>query len=381
MLRVPVKPALVSWARDRASYSLDELSGRFPNLQAWERGDILPTLKQLEAFAKATHVPFGYFFFSEPPVETVPIPDFRTRASISSRRPSPDLLDTLYRCQARQDWYQGFARSSDEPELEFVGSAQIDDDVVETAARMRHALGFELCERRRWVGWTHALRRLMQNAEKLGILAMVSASVPSNNRRRLDVQEFRGFAIADPWAPLVFVNAADTRTAQMFMLAYEFAHIWSGTSALSDADVTCVPDRPAERWCHCVAMEFLLPIHALRDAFDRGTSLESELERLARRFKVSALVVLRRLRDANQLSQEQFQTACNSELRRLHATPKRGSGASYLSQAERVSKRFARGLIESTLEGRTAFTEAFRLLGLKKLASFDALRRDLGVGY
>ena len=161
MLRAPVKPGLVSWARDRASYSFDELSGRFPNLQGWERGEILPTLKQLEAFAKTTHVPFGYFFLSEPPVETVPIPDFRTSANISSRRPSPNLLDTLYRCQARQDWYQGFARSIDEPELDFVGAARIDDDFVETAARMRHALGFDLCERRRWVGWTHALRHLM----------------------------------------------------------------------------------------------------------------------------------------------------------------------------------------------------------------------------
>lgn len=381
MFRVPVDPALLSWARFRANQSLDSLSGRFPKLQAWERGDIQPTLKQLKAFAKATHVPFGCFYFTEPPDETLPIPDFRTGANISLRRPSPNFLDTFFLCQDRQYWYQDFAQSINEPELEFVGSSQIDEDFVETAARMRHALGFDLCERRRWVGWTHALRHLMEKAEELGILVMVSGSVPSNNRRRLDVQEFRGFAITDPWAPLVFVNAADTKAAQMFMLAYEFAHIWSGTSALSDADVTCVPNRPAERWCHCVAMEFLLPSQALRDAFDQGASLESELERLVRCFKVSALVVLRRLRDANQLSQEQFQTAYDSELRRLHAMPKRGSGASYLSLAERVSKRFARGLIESTLEGRTAVTEAFRLLGLKKLASFDALRRDLGVGY
>lgn len=221
----------------------------------------------------------------------------------------------------------------------------------------------------------------MEKSEELGILAMVSGSVPNNHRRRLDVQEFRGFALADPWAPLVFVNAADTRAAHMFTLAHEFAHVWLGTSALSDADASCVPDRPTERWCHCVAMEFLLPIQVLRGAFDQGASLEAELKRLARRFKVSSLVVLRRLRDANQLSREEFQTAYNSELSRLYAMPKRGSGASYLSLAERVSRRFACGLIESTLEGRTTFTEAFRLLGLKKMASFDELRRDLDMGY
>ena len=381
MVRVPVKPALLRWARERASYSLDALTSRFPKLREWERGEVQPTLRQLELFAKVTHVPFGYLFFSEPPVESVPIPDFRTVANAPVGRPSPDLLDTVYLCQQRQNWYRDFAQFTGEPQLGFVGSARIEDDIVETAAQMRHVLGMDLDERGRIASWTHALQRLIEQADALGILVMVSGVVGSNNRRPLNPQEFRGFALADAWAPLVFVNAADTKAAQMFTLAHEFAHIWLGRSGLSDSDARQESDVASEPWCNRVAAELLVPLDVLRKEFDGSSNLDVELSRLARRFKVSTLVVLRRLRDANRLSQMEFRSAYDTELHRFYAMPKGSGGNFYRTLGARVSKRFARALVVSTLEGQTAFTEAFRMLGLRKMATFNDLARSLGVGY
>ncbi len=79
------------------------LAERFPRLDAWEQGDVRPTLKQLEGFASATHAPIGYFFLSAPSVERMPIPDFRTVGGRHVVRPSPDLLDTIHLCQQRQE--------------------------------------------------------------------------------------------------------------------------------------------------------------------------------------------------------------------------------------------------------------------------------------
>lgn len=381
MNRVTVKPEMLRWACNRAGQSAASLRGRFPKLDLWERGEKQPTLKQLEGFAKATHTPVGYLFLPEPPVERVPIPDFRTVAHERIDHPSPDLLDTLYLCQQRQEWYRDFARSMGEAPLAFVGSVRVADEVVQTAALIRHALALDIDERRQMPTWTDAVRRFIEQADALGVLVMVSGVVGSNNRRKLDPQEFRGFALADDLAPLVFINGADSKAAQMFTLAHELVHIWLGQSALSDAQVASVPEHEVERWCSQVAAELLVPMEVLRAEHDRRADLRAELDRLARRFKVSTLVTLRRIHDAGGVSRQAFWQAYEEELARLRALPKGGGGDFYLTLGARASKRFARALVVSTLEGRSSFTEAFRLLGFKKMATFRDLGRSLGVGF
>ena len=381
MNRVPVKPGLLRWARERAGYDVAALASRFPKLEAWEEGEVQPTFKQLESFAKATHAPIGYFFLKKPPVETVPIPDFRTIGSIHLDRPSPDLLDTIYLCQQRQDWYHNFARSMHEPALEFVGSAHLGDDIVETAALMRQALGLDLVARRHLSTWTEALRQFVETADALGVLVMVSGVVGSNTHRGLDPQEFRGFALADPLAPLIFINGADTKAAQMFTLAHELAHIWLGQSGVSNTEARTVPKQEAEWWCNRVAAELLVPLDALRGELGPNAALQDELSRLALHFKVSTLVVLRRIHDAGQLSRDELWAAYDAELIRLRNFSPGSGGDFYRTLSAHVGKRFARALVGSTLEGRTAFTESFRMLGLKKMATFNKLGRSLGVGH
>lgn len=380
MNRVPVKPELLRWARERAGRDVASLSKPFPSLEAWERGEVQPTLKQLERFARATHTPIGYLFLPEPPVERLPIPDLRTVAGEYAGRPSPDLLDTLYLCQQRQEWYRDFARSMGEVPLPFVGSVDLADDVEGAAARIRTALNFDVEERRQARTWTEALRLFIGQADALGVLVMVSGVVGSNNRRKLDPQEFRGFALADDLAPLVFINGSDTKAAQMFTLAHELAHIWLGRSAVSDAQATRVPDHQVEGWCNRVAAELLVPLALMRAQYTAGDDLRAELDRLARHFKVSTLVVLRRIHDAGALSREQLWQEYDRELERLRALPKGSGGDFYLTQPTRVSRRFARALFESTFEGRTSFIAAFRMLGLKKMATFRELGHRLGVG-
>src|SRR5829696_7333077 len=125
MIRVDVNPELLRWARERAGLATDDLISRFPKLEVWEHGAAKPTLKQIEKFAAATHTPIGFLFLPQPPVENIPIPDFRTVRNRRIQRPTPDLLDTIYICQQRQEWYRDFARSEHISPLSFVGSANI----------------------------------------------------------------------------------------------------------------------------------------------------------------------------------------------------------------------------------------------------------------
>ena len=378
-LHVDVKPELFRWARERAGKDMDTLVHKFPKYREWENGEVRPTLRQLENFAKVVHTGVGYFFLSEPPDEPFPIPDFRTVGGAAVGRPSLNLIHTIYLCQQRQDWYQEFARAEGEDPLPFVGSARLSDDVETVAARMRDALGFDLEERRNLQTWAEALRSFVEKADELGVLVMVSGVVGNNTHRRLNPEEFRGFALADDLAPLIFVNGADTKAAQMFTLAHELAHLWLGETALSDSSPNSTPTGEVESWCNRVAAELLAPLSVVRAEYREEEELSVALQRIAQRFKVSTLVALRRLYDAGGLTRVQFQQAYDAEREKLRSLPRSVGGSFHPTLRSRVGRRFGRALVTSAFEGRTSFTESFRLLGIRKISSMRDFAESLGV--
>lgn len=379
-VRVAVSPPVLRWALDRAGLERAAVEKRFPRFGDWERGERQPTLRQLEQFARVARIAVGFLFLDAPPDEGLPIPDFRTVADCPVRAPSGDLLDIVYQCQERQHWYREYAAVTGESECPLVGTLRPEDDLVEAAARLREALGFDLDARHDCPTWSDALRRFRDRCEASGILVMVSGIVGSNSRRRLDPREFRGFALADSLAPLVFVNGADAKAAQMFTLAHEVAHIALDETGLSDSAVRGAPepDHRTERWCNRLAAEFLVPLSRIRTAYDPAEGTDRSLSRLARRFKVSRPVILRRLRDAGLLTAREYRDLWSQEFDR--ALPNRGGGGDfYATLGSRVGRRFARAIVVSTLEGRATFTESFRLLGIRKAATFETLAKALGV--
>lgn len=379
MERVEIKPDLYQWAIRRSGQKTKDITTRFPKLNDWIGGTSRPTLKQLEKFANTTSTPVGYLFLASPPDEKVPIPDYRKTITTRGNLPSPDLLETIYICQQRQEWYRDFSRSMGDEPLPFVGKVTINDDIVRTATEIRKALSMDIDERSNLPTWTEALRRFITQADTIGILVMVNGVVGSNNYRKLDPQEFRGFALSDDIAPLVFINGADTKAAQMFTLAHEISHIWLGNSALSDAEASEIPSNEIEQWCNKVAAELLVPLEVIRKEYRKDNPIPMEMARLAKYFKVSTLVILRRIHDAGGLNQNQMWQAYKNELQRLQKMPGGSGGDFYLTQIARVSKRFAQALVISTLEGQTLYTDAFHLLGFSKLETFQNLGQRVGV--
>ena len=380
MSRIEVKRSLLEWAIERSGMPLGYFSKRWPKVENWLDGSGAPTVKQLQEFAKATYTPFGYFFLSTPPKDEIPVPDYRVIAGQPQSRPSPNLLDTIYTCQQRQEWYRDFLRAEGETPLPFVGKATLNDSVVEVAAEIREKLGFKLEAQTHSKTWMDTLRTFIAAADELGILVMTSGIVGNNTHRKLEPSEFRGFALSDEYAPLIFINGADTKSAQMFTLAHELAHVWLGESALSDAQADSVLSNNIEKWCNQVAAEFLVPIAVMRTEFDTKREISEEMTRLSRRFKVSTLVILRRIFDLGGMTRGDFENIYQQELERLLAITKRsGGGDFYLTQGARLGKRFARAVIINTMEGHTLHRDAFHMLGFSKISTFEELGAQLGV--
>lgn len=381
--RVEISRPILDWALERSGRTTEEALKRFPKLEDWREGTKSPTLRQLEGFARFTYTPVGSFFRAKPPEERLPLPDFRTRRHEWIDRPSPNLLDTIYLCEARQDWYRRYALQSGAQPVEIVGSLGTQTAAPVAAGLIRSALDFDLTQRADFVTWSEALREMIDRAEDVGVLVMVSGVVANNTHRGLDPNEFGGFALIDEVAPLIFINGADTKAAQIFTLAHELAHVWLGQSAVSSSGITATEaevDEKAELWCNKVAAELLVPEKSLEDLYSPETELHNELQRLARLYKVSTLVVLRRVFDLGFLKWDAYQAAYDEEIARAQAGAKRSSGGDfYNTQPVRASKRFTRALLQDTLAGRTLYGQAFRLLGIRNPKTFQELGERMGV--
>jgi len=322
----------------------------------------------------------GYLFLKHPPVEKLPIPDFRTISDVPVTRPSPDLLDTIYLAQQRQEWFASYARRNGFEPLSWVGSLTVATPITEAATTIRDEFDIGIDARKST--WAGTFQNLSLRAEAAGVLVMVSGVVGSNTHRRLNPEEFRGFALVDPLAPVAFVNATDSKAAQIFTLTHELAHLWLGQSGLDNASVGRQYVGEIESWCNEVAAEILVPLAEIRDFFNSADPLANEVDRLARHFKVSTLVVLRRIHEAGFLEWNEFRAQYVSERERVLGlvSQQTGDGGNfYYTQPVRVSKSFAQAVIRDTFEGTTTYKDAFYMLGIRKTSTLQNLADQLGV--
>lgn len=380
--RISVERNLLHWAMERSGRSVDELSKRpqLSGLGGWLSGSSRPTLRQLEKFADATFTPFGYLLLPAPPREQLPIPLFRTLAGSAAPRPSPDLVETVQTVKRRQDWAREYMVECGEDPLGFAGSSGVADRHADVARRMREGLGMAPDWAAECRTWADALRKMRQMIEDAGIFVTVNGVVGNNTRRRLDPEEFRGFVLADEYAPSVFVNNADGKAAQMFTLAHGLAHVWLGRSAAFDLHRLSPAGDAAEAACGRIAAELLVPEDDLRHSWD-GFKDSDRLGEAARHFKVSEIVAARRALDAGLVAGAEFDKLYGGYEQGERERRKKpgGGGSFYINSNLRVGKRFARNVMSAVGEGRLLYREAYGLTGLRH-GAFEKFAARLGDG-
>jgi Zn-dependent peptidase ImmA (M78 family) len=367
---ISINPDLIRWAVKRSGLPFADLVAAFPGLPAWQTGEKQPTLKQLEMFARRTMTPYGYLFLSEPPVEKLPVPDFRTKTDKAPARPSPNLLDTLHAMQRRQQWMRDYLMDEGQRELPFVGSARSGQPVAKLTEQIRGTLGLDGDWSEKSANWEEALRTLRAAAESAGILVAASGVVGLNTNRKLDPEEFRGFVLADSYAPLIFVNAADAKSAQMFTLAHELVHVWLGRGGIFNLIGTMPADDATEKYCNQVAAEFLIPGDLLSARWkDAGNDIP--FRTIARKFKVSPVVAARRALDLGLITRAQFfgfYQKDQEEWERRKAEEKKekkGGPNFYVVQDVRLGRRFASAVIRAARAGRLLYRDAYELTDLR----------------
>jgi len=369
-----ITPSLLSWAIERARIDLDTLSKKLhkqpEHLEEWKNGEKKPTFKQAQKLAHVLHIPFGYLFLETPPKEELPIPDLRTIGSTQPKAISAEFRDLLNDIKRKQAWYREFSIENDLDKFKFFGAFNLSDRVEDVATSIRKALGINKKLRLKCRDKDAYLKLLTQQTENLGILVMRNSVVGSNTSRSLKVSEFRGFAIADEYAPLIFLNSSDANSAKIFTLTHELAHLWLAESGISAIDLEETHDNKTEQFCNAVSAEILVPSVEFKSEWKTSLDIEINASSTADIFKVSTFVVARKAYDVGLIAKSEFtnfyreESARFEKARLLKRSQKSGGGNPFANTWTRNGKRFSTAVATSAIENRLLLRDAGAYLNL-----------------
>jgi len=359
--RVNIKNNIIEWAIIRAGHELDEYLLVNPKVQKWLDSSSKPTVKQLETFTRKVNVPFGYMFLNEPPKEQVDIPFFRSGKSHTDKI-SLNLYDAVNIVKKRQSWISDFLRDEGYPPLDWVGKFTANDSVKSIETNIRKTLNLPTDWAKSYSRVGETINHLTDKVEEAGVFINFSGVVGNNNKRKISVDECRGFVLIDDYAPFMFVNSSDAKSAQLFTIIHELAHIWLGVSAGFDNKNLLPANDPVELLCDKVAAEFLVPEQNLIAAWKDGNQDFRQLNRL---FKVSPIVIARRALDLNLIDKKEYFNFYNQYIRGFTNRKKSSGGDFYATTKKRVSLRFTNFVDSAVNQNKLLYKDAYKLTGLK----------------
>jgi Zn-dependent peptidase ImmA (M78 family)/DNA-binding XRE family transcriptional regulator len=377
-VRALITKEMLQWARQRTLGNLDEAAERLKvdreRLEAWENGEAQPTFRQAIDIAKKLKIPFGYLYLSEPPDESLPLPDLRVKPGTPPRDPSPDFLEVLYDAMRKQEWYHDYLRDEEADPVPFVGRYSMSSPVETVAEDIRRTLGLDEAFRGRTRDMGDYYVRLVEQAESAGVLVMRNRIVGNNPHRPLDPDEFQGFAMSDELAPLVFINQRDYLSAQIFTLMHELAHIWMGISGVSLQDYLerpIVQNELAQRLANEVAAETLVPGKDFISRWRGYDDIDQGLEALRRHYRVSIFVILRRTYDLGEIPFDVYRSKYDEFRSQIKPKKKGSGGGGYRTLFSRNSTTITTSLLHSVSEGKTLPTQASALLNVRPATVYN----------
>jgi len=363
-----IQSSLIKWARQRQKLSLEDaakkLAIKTDTLNAWEQGQKFPNFKQIEKIAQKFYVPLGYLFLSKPPIEKLPIPDFRTVDNTEIATPSPNLLAVVHDSQLKQSWLKEIREEEGSKPI------LISHNKQNIAALISDQLNIDQL-RQVATNYEDFLSSLITQLDNLGFIVIRNGVVGNNAHRPLDVAEFRGFALFDKLAPLIFINGKDAKAGQIFTIIHELVHLYLGESGLDGGF-----DKNTEQQCNQIAAEVLLPQSEFNNQYQKHYEAE-----IAQQFKVSRFVVLIKAKQLNLIDQNYFNSRWqefNEDIKNYKQINAGGGGDFYKNIKFRAGgESFLNTVINYTLAGKVLYRDAYNLTGLKD-KSFSQYCKNIG---
>jgi Zn-dependent peptidase ImmA (M78 family) len=374
--RINVAPCIWQWVLTNVALTEKNRA----EIETWASQDKLPTFSQLEKLSRKIHVPFGYFILNTPPEEELELLKFRTIGSLESQPPSRDLIDTAKQMENVQDWMREYLVLNGFGRNDFVGSVKKTGTPLAVASKIRSVLNITENWYEQVSDSDKSFKFLRERISKTDVVVMMSGIVANNTFRPLNIKEFRAFTLIDDFAPLIFINSTDSTEGKIFSLLHEFIHVGIASNSMFNVEPSnFMTGSPVETFCNRITAEILVPIAAFTKKWDSSADeVADKINQLSRYFKCSRFVIARRALDSHFINHEEYALVTTQV--KLRTSKKKGSGGNfYLTQASRIDRRFLLALDSSVKEGKTLYTEAFRLTNTSNSSFKNLIRTTQGV--
>ena len=378
-----INPEILVWARETASLTPEEAVKKLgitdargvaavDRLRALETGEDVPTRPMLVKMAKHYRRPLVTFYMPAPPRKGDRGRDFRTLPEEHSEA-SEALLDALIRdVRARQSMVRALLEDEEETKpLSYVASMRMSDGVAAVVASIRKTLRDSPHSVRSTNQETFAVLRA--SAEAAGVFVLLIGNLGSHHTA-IDVETFRGFALADEIAPFVVINDQDAHAAWSFTLLHELTHIWLGETGVSGA----FAEAAIEQFCNRVASEFLLPWEELADLQVNDTTdfetAQARITDFAEARLLSSSMVAYRLYQTGRIEREAWSRLSSffrqkwlqaRAERRERAREMEGGPSYYVVRRHRVGTALIELVRRTMAEGVLTPSKAGKILGVK----------------
>jgi Predicted Zn peptidase len=382
-VNVNICPEIINWALSQTQE--DKLGDKLMNnITKWLDGTKKPTFNQIEDFSKKANIPLGYFFLQTPPVEQIDLLEYRTVDSVQLANPSRNLVDTIHEMENIQDWMKTYRQDLGFDKLSIVGCMRGIHEVDVIVNRIRRDLEFDDAWYEKSKDAREAFNYIRRQLEVCGVVVMMSGIVGKNTHRALDVDEFRAFAMVDDWAPLIFINTADSNGARLFSILHEIVHIWLGRDDLFNdrqSRISGVSD--IEVICNAVAGELIVPKNAFLNKWDMyDMEIFEKITELAKYFRCGESVIARKAIDCKKIEQNIYDEVANTAIKnykQMKENKQTDGGNYYNTMGSRLDGCLIRALCESINMGRTTYTEAYRLTNTSRKTFSEVAHRLGGV--
>lgn len=375
-----ITPEILKWARVSAKISLEKAASTVSKtctkekIEEWESPQCkdLPTISQVEKLAKLYRRPLSVFYLPEIPTDFQTLRDFRSKKSEFST----GLIFMMREIQDKQSWISTLFSENEERELDFIGRFTSKSSVEKVASDIRNALGVITDE-----ATENPLKYWIEKAEKQRIFVSLSSNF--HNRLKLDSDEVKGFAIADKYAPFIFLNSGDWQNAKLFTLVHELSHLWINETGISTdteinfRDNTNSKIEAVERFCNEVAANALLPEQEFKNVFPSKENIDfSHIASISKKFGVSNTTLLIRALNLDFINQGQFNRFKNESDKQFKAfllreeekekkNEKGGFANPYYVWLNRNGKIFSQIVLDYYKGGQISGLEASHLLNVK----------------